>query len=158
MKNLANQFRGRSGFSLIELVLVVVIVAVFAAMAIPRYTGARERYQVDLAARRVSADLQLAQLRARASGQSRTLTFTRSSSSYQLSGESDLSRPASAYIVQLTAEPYRSSIGTVNFSNAATLSFNGWGVPSAGGSLTVQSGGLTRTVSVNANTGAVTIQ
>lgn len=145
-----------SGFSLIELMLVIGIIAVFSAMAAPRYAGSLYRYRADAAAKRISADITMAQSRARATASSRSLIF--SGNTYRIPSERDLAVAANTYAVDLTTAPYFVSISTVNFGGAATLTFNGYGVPSAAGSITIRSGPTTRAISVDADSGTVKVQ
>jgi len=44
------------GFSMVELVLVVCIMAIVASMAVPRFANSLTRNRVEAAARRVAAD------------------------------------------------------------------------------------------------------
>ncbi|MFN7613934.1 MAG: Tfp pilus assembly protein FimT/FimU, partial [Phycisphaerae bacterium] len=55
-------------FSMIELVIVLVIVGVTAAIAVPRYVNSVQRTKVDGAARRIAADIERLRDRARAQG------------------------------------------------------------------------------------------
>src|SRR5438309_4389160 len=101
-------------FSLIELCLVIAIIAVVSAIALPRYSNGIYNYRALVAAKRVAADLQMAQTRARMSSASRVVTFTLSSSSYQIAGEADLKSAGSTYTVALTESPYRSTLSSVD--------------------------------------------
>jgi prepilin-type N-terminal cleavage/methylation domain-containing protein len=58
----------RRGFSMIELVTVLVIVGVTAAIAVPRYADSVRRAKVDGAARRMAADIERMRDRARTQG------------------------------------------------------------------------------------------
>jgi prepilin-type N-terminal cleavage/methylation domain-containing protein len=145
-------------FSLVEMVIVVVIAGTLAALAAPRYLAALHRYRVDAAARRIAADVALAQTRARASGAARAIAFDPANSTYRLAGESDLNRTGAAYVVELGRDPYHVSIGTVDFGGGATLSFNGFGVPASHGLVQVRCGSERRSVTVQAVTGATAIQ
>ena len=153
--------RAGSGFSLIELMLVIAIIAVVAAMALPRYSNSLHAYRATMAAKRIAGDLQLAQFRARSLSTARTVTFTAATSSYQLVGESDLSTVASTYTVQLGELPYRAKITSVQFGatpGTASVSFNGFGMPNNGGSITLTSGNATRTIILAPLTGGISIQ
>src|SRR5690349_12774102 len=97
------RFRSRPSFafSLIELVLVIAIIAVVGAIALPRYSNSLHNYRATLAAKRIATDLQMAQFRARALSTTRTVAFTVTGSTYQIAGESDLTKSGSTYTVLL---------------------------------------------------------
>ena len=150
----------RPAFSLIELMIVIAIIAVVSGFAIPRYSNSLQLYRANLAARRIAADLQMAQFRARSLSTTRTVTFTPSSSSYQITGEISLSNSTSTYGVQLSDLPYRATIRSVQFgaSAVASITFNGFGMPNNGGSISLSSGNVTKVVTVAPQTGAISIQ
>jgi type II secretion system protein H len=147
-----------TGFSLIELVLVVAIMAIFAAIAVPRYGLATGRYQLELAARRVAADLRLAQSSAKAASASRTVVFTVASDSYQLSGVASPDGAAGDYTVSLSAEPYRADLTAASFNSVSQVIFSGWGLPNSGGTVTLAVGSQQKTITVDGMTGLVSIQ
>src|SRR5688500_3620188 len=86
--------RQGTGFTLAEMVMVVAITATLAAITIPRYLTALNRYRLDAAARRIAADLTMARLNARDTGTARTVTFATSTDSYDISGMTDPDHPA----------------------------------------------------------------
>jgi prepilin-type N-terminal cleavage/methylation domain-containing protein len=148
-----------NGFSLIELVLVMAIISIVAAIALPRYSNGIQNYRALVSAKRVAADLQMAQTRARMTSASRTVTFTLASSSYQIAGESDLKTSASTYTVSLVESPYRARLTSVDFGGgSASITFNSFGMPSGSGTITLSAGNVTKKVVLSAYTGAVTIQ
>ncbi len=147
-----------SGFSLLELVLVAAIIAIVAAVAIPRYGRASGRYKADLAARRVAADLRQAQLYARMISASCTIAFTPATSTYQVMNTPSLDGTGGTYTVTLTARPYEARIVSVNFGGATQVVFSGWGLPSKAGTVVIAAGSEQRTISVDGQTGRVTIQ
>ena len=146
------------GFSLIELVLVVAIIAVVAGIAIPRYSGWQFRYRADAAARRIAADLTFAQTRARAASASQSLAFDVDAETYDLPGVPDMDHPGVDYQVDLSRGPYSANLVSADFGGAQTATFDGYGVPTAGGTVVVQSGPVTKTVTLDAGTATVTVQ
>lgn len=148
----------RTGFSLIELSLVLAIMAILAAVAAPRYASAVARYRTDAAARRVAADLNAACADARMTSSSRSVVFNRSTGIYQISGMRELDSSGTAYSVNLSADPYLVSVGTANFGGTAQVTFSAFGAPDNAGSVTVVGGGITRTISLDASTGKASVQ
>ena len=150
--------RHRRGLSLFELGMTLAIMGVIAAIAMPRYAGAISRYRVDLAARRIAADLAMAQNRARVTGSTRTVTFTPKTATYVLASVADFKTVGSDYTVKLSESPYQAAINSVDLGSDGVIVFNGYGYPDSGGSIVVSSGSNQKTVAVNATTGGVTIQ
>lgn len=146
------------GFSLLELVVVIVVIAVAAAVGIPRYTNSLCRYRAEVAARRVAADISLARNRARVNGASQAMPFTVGTSSYAITGMAGLDNPSSAYTVSLSAKPYEASLVSASFGGTATLTFDGYGSPAAGGQVVVRAGTFSKTIVVDGATGEAKVQ
>jgi type IV fimbrial biogenesis protein FimT len=148
----------KGGFSLFELFLVLAIVAVAAAVAAPRYSRASGRYRADLAARRVMADLRLAQSCAKAASCSRTVCFSTAAGRYQLLNVPAPDGAPGDYTVALSAEPYRAELTSASFSGDSEVTFNGWGLPNKGGAVVLSAGAEQRTVVVDGATGRISVQ
>jgi len=149
--------RGR-GFSLLELVLVLAIIATLTAIAVPRYQTALVRYRADLAARRIVADLALAQSNAKASSSSRSVVFSISNNNYQMPDLPPLDGTAGSYIVELSEKPYEADITSADFGGDQQIIFNGWGIPDSGGSVIITIGSEQRTVIVDAESGKAKVE
>jgi prepilin-type N-terminal cleavage/methylation domain-containing protein len=150
--------RELGGFTLIELVIVLAIMAVFSAIAIPRYGASAARYRADLAARRVVADLALAQSKAKGTSSTTSVVFYVSTNRYQLPQLSSPDGMGGTYTVGLGEQPYAANLVSADFAGDAQITFNGWGLPDSGGTVVLISGTEQRTVTVNAETGMATIQ
>jgi type II secretory pathway pseudopilin PulG len=167
-------------FSLLELTFAIAIMVVLAAVAMPRFGAAQGRWRADAAARRVAADLALAQSRARTTCSSVTLSFISGTNQYQIIGMSDPDRPNATYTVDLASDPYGAAVTSVVFGGGGTntpggnlsqgaaadpsgtqsvnsVSFNAWGIASSAGTISIRAGAVTRTISVDAG-GAVGVQ
>jgi len=160
--NLCRRHDRAAAFTLIELVLVIATVAVLSAIAIPRYSAALSRYQVDLAAKRIVADFALARTAARASGAGQLVTFGTPANGYTLAGLPSADKRTGDYVVRLGDEPFKVAISSPAFGTpaASSVRFNRYGYPdnAAGGSVVVTSGRFSRTVVLDPVTGRAEVQ
>ena len=148
----------RAGYSLVEMVIVSALIGVCASIALPRYMGSMQHYEIDLAAQRIVNDLALAQSRANNTSTSVTMTFNAASSSYQIIGLPDFDRPATTYAVNLANNPYYVTLTSANFGGASQIVFNGYGIPTQGGTIVITVGTLQHTITVDASSGRAVIQ
>lgn len=130
---------------------MISIVAIISAMAIPRFGNSLVRQRAAAAARRVQADLSLARRVAQSRSSAVTVAF--SGAGYSISGLADRNRTASAYAVDLTAEPYRATAVRASFGGAAQVTFDVFGMPSAGGTVQVEVADIDQSVTVDAGSG-----
>ncbi len=149
--------RSARAFTLIELVLVVCIVGILASVAIPRMANTLARQRAVAAANRIVSDLRLAQAQARLTSAAKTVQFNVGTSSYRLVGVASPDRKSETYTVYLSREPYEVTLGSANFGGDANLVFDGYGTPDSGGSVVVQGGGHTMTISVDPDSGKATV-
>lgn len=154
----ANTILSRKAFSLLELVLVLAILGILAAMAVPRYGTAVARYQAEMAAKRVVADLALARARARITSTQRTVAFTPAADQYQLPGVADLKNSAADYLVDLSARPYHANLLSADFGGDGTVIFDGYGAPDSSGQVIVQVGDVQKIIALDQNTGKASVQ
>lgn len=145
---------------MIDLVLVVAIISVLGAIAVPRYLAAPSRYCAAAAGQRIVADLMLAQMVAKTSSAGQAVSFNVASNNYQLTGYAGpLGGPVqSNYTISLAADPYKATLVSANFNTTAQVTFDRFGQPDNGGTVVVQCGSLQKTITVDANTGKVTVQ
>jgi prepilin-type N-terminal cleavage/methylation domain-containing protein len=147
------------GFTAIELILVIVILGILAAIAYPRFQGL-PGIRVSAAAQEIAGVIRYAQSQAISTAYNYKVYFyagTNSYSVYQVNrssgAETIISNPLKAgnYPVALNTDYPGVTIGA-----DYTVEFDYLGAPDGGGSVTISGGGTSMTISVLANTGRVT--
>lgn len=126
----------RRGFTLLEIIIVMVIAGVLMAIALPGWTKLRRAMQMDAGAQQFMRDITRAQTEAIKKNQSRTVTKL-SDSTYQVEGLAPSALPEG-----------------VEFSStsAATIRFAAFGPPPDGGAVfRLELADLSRIVDVNAS-------
>ena len=145
------------GFSLFELLFVIAIIAVVAAMAVPKYGRSVGRYRAECAARRIAADLALARSAARAASAERVVTFNTVAGSYTLSGVRHLDR-VQPYTVTLGDAPYHAQLYYADFGGAPQAQFDMYGGARWGGKVIVRVGEFEQTVALSREDGSAKVQ
>ena len=145
-------------FSLLELLLAMAVIGIMLAIAVPRYAVSATRYHLDAAARRIVSDLSLAQSRARATSKSQPVLFSVAAGTYQITGMATLDRKPGDYAVALAGDPYRVTLVSADFGGQASITFDGYGSPTRGGTIVIQAGGDQRTITVDAATGKAAVR
>mgnify|MGYP001594843253 CR=1 FL=1 len=140
-------------FTLVELLCVMIILALMAGMAVPRYASFLAVERAEAAVRRITADLALAQRRSAFTSTSRTVTFDVAANAYQLVGMDDPSHPGKPYVVYLGEEPYGATLVSADLGGDANLTFTGYGDPDSGGTIVIKVGDRTKTITIDPQAG-----
>jgi Tfp pilus assembly protein FimT len=148
-------FRHRCAFSILELVIVGLVMSILAAVAAPVFYDSLLFHRVELAARRVKADLELTRTQARLTSSTRFIKFV--NSTYTLTNTTNLDHPGAAYTVNLAKQPFVLDSATASFAGSSIVSFNGYGAPSSAGTVVLTAKSHQCAVTLNGVTGDVTI-
>lgn len=144
----------RAAFSLLELAVVVAVIGVGAALALPRYADAVARYRCDAAGARVAADLNGARIEALTASRARAVQFVLAEHAYTVRDPAD-GLGAGTRVV-LRDEPYQATLVRALFGASADVTFGFDGAPSAGGIVMVRVGRFYRSVDLDGASGAAT--
>ena len=145
--------RKNKGFSMLELLLVVAILGIAAAIAVPRFTNANAQRDLDNAARQLVVDLRWTSQMAANSVETVKMVFVNTS-------------PFGYRVVQGAAEsvikPTYSFPATVLFPSAvSSITYDVYGKPTGNADVSIilqNTAGQTRTVSIDYLTGRVRMQ
>ncbi|MCC6682981.1 MAG: prepilin-type N-terminal cleavage/methylation domain-containing protein [Phycisphaeraceae bacterium] len=141
-------------FTLIELLLVLAVMSVAAAVAVPRYAGSVQRYRLDAASRHLAAQFDLAQRYARAHGKTVTLATDTTDNLVRFSD-------ADGNIVsdtQLDESPFIAVLTSVKIANGTTLQFDGYGKPNTTAKLVIAVGDKQRAVTYDSTTEQMSVE
>ncbi len=152
----------RRGFTLIEILIVMAIITIVAMTAIPMMSSASS-VQIRAAANMIAADLEYAKSMAITRGQNYSVVFDQNADSYQLEDpDGVIQHPVKKgfnYIVDFGSDTRlnRVDITGANFSGNPDVEFDSMGSPDSGGTVSLQAGSTTATITVVPITGYISI-
>jgi type II secretion system protein H len=148
----------RRGYTLLELIIVVVILGVIAAIAAPRLAMSAESKRVHTAAKRLAADLGTARTSAMATSSPRTVTISLTDAKYSISNISDIDRMGMQYMVDLGRDPYGVTVDSMTAGTGGVIVFNASGGVSRGGTIVLRRGDERRNVVIDPSTGKARVK
>jgi len=154
--------KGR-GFTIVELLIVVVILSIVALTAIPMMSSAAS-IQIRSAANMIAADIEYARSMAISRGQNHSVVFDKNTDSYKIVDlNGTVQHPVKKgflYEVNFRTESRLNRVDITNatFDTDQTVVFDCLGSPDSGGTVNLQAGGISTTITVEPVTGFVSIQ
>ena len=145
----------RRGFTLAELVIVMVIMAILGAIAVPKFASANATYRVDGAARKLATEIEEAALQARARS---TTVRVRLSTGAEHFSAAVVSPTTYLSIYYTTDDPFSATVERVASADSTTrLDINAFGEFSTGWVAELKSGSRTRCVWADPVEGTINI-
>ncbi len=145
-------------FTLIEVVMVVIILGILGAIAMPRVSNSITLHSVNGAARRIAADLDFARQHAMTASTSQTVQFSGGANAgYLLLGIPHPDHSHLAYRVVLAHDGHGAKVVSADFGGDSEIIFDMYGVPDSGGSVVIRVGDRYRTITVDADTGRASV-
>jgi prepilin-type N-terminal cleavage/methylation domain-containing protein len=141
----------RPGFTMIEIVIVVLILGILSAVAAPRYLDTLAHYRTDATAKRIVADLQVAKRRAQHSSSSQTIVFHVDENRYEITTMKDMNHSQEVYEHRLGEGVSVAKLVSASFGGSNTLVFDIYGKPSSAGTIVFNAGGRDQTVQVDSS-------
>lgn len=150
--------RPSCAFTLVELVMVMAIIGIITATAVPRYMSSILNYRVKAAAQRVAMDLEFARSRAKASSSSRTVEFIVNGARYKIPEEKMFNDPLVSYSVSLRDNPYQTYLHSIDLGGDLEMTFDGFGQPDADGVIILRAGDAYKAILIDGTTGEISVE
>lgn len=148
----------RTAFTLIELITAILIMAIIAAVATPKFSTSIARYRAQAAGMRIASDLAYARNCAMSLGTEQPVVFDSAAIGYTMTAAPEPNTSQLGYTIGLADAGYVLSQITPDFDGSNQVTFDIYGQPHAGGSVVITSGTVTRTVVLDAVSGKAQVQ
>lgn len=137
-----NRLARQHGFSLIELVIVITIIGIIAAIAAPRYADAETGRRLQGAKNTILADIEFAKRRARATSTTHVIKFYPSDDMYVIAEGTEITRSSIRLTRNLDLDPFKVELSRTNLGANPVAVITAFGDVSPGFTLGVLKNGI----------------
>lgn len=148
--------RRRGAFTVIELLIVIVTMAILAGLAIPSFSNTLSERRAYAAAERLRADLQWARQHAISTSTPQPVMF--SPGGYVLQGMRNLDNTSDEYKVDLSGDAHQVRLVSAELGGDKWLIFDIYGNADSAAEIVIAAGEFTKTITVQEITGAVSVR
>ncbi len=147
------------GFSMIELVIVVTILGIITAIAVPKFADAATGRKLQAGKKQLLADIETAKLRARATSKQHTLKFYPSEEIYVIVEGNEITREAIVIARDFSEEPFDIDLNRTNLGGDQVMVITAFGDISPSGRVQLRYSTTALTVDIEgvADTGIVPV-
>jgi Tfp pilus assembly protein FimT len=139
----------RAAYTLMELVIVLLTVGILAAVAAPKYTESLASFRLEAVTHRIMGDIKFARRTAQENSATQVISFNTVANSYTLTGVTNIDSRSQTFTFSLSQSEYECRLVSSAFNGTAVLSFDVYGRPLYSGTVVVECGGTTKTITVN---------
>lgn len=148
MNHPAQTMKSRPAFSLVELVIVVAIMGVIAAIAVPRFADAASGRQLKASKDQLLLDIQSAKLRARSTSTTHTVKFYPDQDLYVIAEGSTVDNDSIIIARNFSIDPFNTSINRTDLGGDEVISITVFGDCTPPATIQLVSHGNTINVSI----------
>ena len=135
-------------FSLIEMVMVVTIIGIVSAIALPQFTSSQTGSRISVAKKIILSDIEIVKLRARATSKTHIIKFYPADNRYIVYEGTTLNRNSAVLLRDLSESPFELGIDLTSLGKSQTVTITAYGEVSPSFTVGIVADGSTISVKI----------